>query len=366
MPAWTGDSVQPAGPPTVEAVESGTKTAKGAADQMATPLARRCAPALLATTAVALTACGGVQSALSPAGREAERIAALFWWMAGGALVAWIGTVAVALYYYRRPPHVRNFRRDRLLIIGGGVIVPAVTLTILLVFGLAMLPEAVARAPQGSLQVTVYGERWWWRVHYLLPDGRTIELANEVRLPVGEPVQFRLESDNVIHSFWVPSLGGKMDMIPGRTTYLALHPTRTGIFRGACAEYCGASHALMAFYAVVTPREEFDRWLAHQAAPAQPPADEVALRGATAFAANGCGACHTIRGTPADGVIGPDLTHVGSRLSLGGGFLPNDAEAFRRWIAGTEHLKPDVQMPQFGMLPEADLQALAAYLESLE
>ena len=314
---------------------------------------------------VAAAGCTGVQSSLAPAGQEAERIARLFWWMTIGSFVVWTAVITLALYFYRRPG-TRDVRRDRKLIIGGGVLIPTGVLTVLLIFGLAMLPDAVARAPEGSLNVTVLGEQWWWRVRYHRPDGSSVEMANEVRLPVGEPVQLRLASDNVIHSFWVPSLAGKMDMIPGRVTYLALRPTATGVFRGACAEYCGTAHALMAFYAQVLPRGAFDRWLDHQATPAPPPRDALAARGAEAFAAHGCPACHTIRGTPADGVIGPDLTHVGGRLSLGAGILDNDVDAFRRWIAGTEHVKPGVHMPQFGMLPDADLQALAAYLESLE
>ncbi len=199
--------------------------------------------------------------------------------------------------------------------------------------GLSMLPDLVAPAPEGSLKIVVSGEQWWWRVRYLPPGGEAIVLANEIRLPVGEPVEFRLESPDVIHSFWIPSLGGKMDMIPGRLTRLALEPTRTGVFRGVCAEYCGTSHALMSFYVVVMEKEEFDRWLAHQAAPAEPPAEPLAARGQELFLANGCGACHTVRGTPADGVIGPDLTHVGSRLSLAAGILPNEPDAFQRWIA---------------------------------
>ena len=143
-------------------------------------------------------------------------------------------------------------------------------------------------------------------------------------------------------------------MIPGRTNRLVLEPTRTGVFRGVCAEYCGTSHALMSFYVVVLEQEDFAVWLAHQHAPAQPPTQPLAARGQELFLANGCGACHTVRGTPADGVVGPDLTHVGSRLSLGAGILPNDPEAFRRWIAHTEDVKPGVHMPAFGMLPPED------------
>jgi cytochrome c oxidase subunit 2 len=316
--------------------------------------------------AVTLAAgCSGVQSALAPSGRDADRIAMLFWWMAAGALVVWAFVVALALYYGWHPRGSRNAGRDRWLVVGGGVAFPTVVLTVLLVFGLAMIPETVARAPEGSLQVSVTGEQWWWRVAYTRPGAADVVLANEIRLPVGEPVQFRLDSDNVIHSFWVPSLGGKMDMIPGRVTYLTLRPTATGVFRGACAEYCGTSHALMAFYVEVMARDAFDRWLEHQAQPAMA-VGSAAARGADLFVANGCGACHTVRGTEARGVIGPDLTHVGGRLSVGAGILDARPETFRDWLARTAHIKPGVHMPDFGMLPDDDLQALAAYLAALK
>lgn len=309
--------------------------------------------------------CSGVQSALAPSGYHADRIASLFWWMTGAALLIWAFVVALAVYYAQRARGERNRRRDRWLIVGGGVVFPTVILTILLAYGLAMIPETVARAPEGSLQVAVSGEQWWWRVRYSGPDGPVV-LANEIRLPVGEPVQFRLDSDNVIHSFWIPSLGGKMDMIPGRVTWLTLRPERTGIFRGACAEYCGTSHGLMNFYVEVMEREAFDRWLAHQARPAMPAADPEAARGGDLLLANGCGACHTVRGTAAAGVIGPDLTHVGGRLSVGAGILETNPDRIRDWLARTAHIKPGVHMPEFGMLPDADLRALAAYLHGLK
>ena len=307
-----------------------------------------------------------MQSALAPGGYHADRIATLFWWMTGVGLVVWVFVIALALYYGLRPTGQRNRRRDRWLILGGGVAFPTVVLTILLVYGLAMIPETVARAPEGSLQVSVTGEQWWWRVSYQRPDGQAVVLANEIRLPVGEATQFRLDSDNVIHSFWIPSLGGKMDMIPGRVTWLTLRPEKTGIFRGACAEYCGTSHGLMSFYVEVMERAAFDEWLAHQSRPAMPPATPDAVRGAELFLANGCSACHTVRGTPARGVIGPDLTHVGGRLSIGGGIMETTPEKLRDWLARTTHIKPGVHMPSFGMLSDADLQALAAYLHGLK
>jgi cytochrome c oxidase subunit II len=154
-------------------------------------------------------------------------------------------------------------------------------------------------------------------------------------------------------------------MIPGRVTRLSVLPTRTGVFRGVCAEYCGSSHALMAFRVVVLERPEFESWLAAQGDPARAPTQPLAARGADLFIANGCGACHTVRGTQARGVIGPDLTHVGSRISLAAGTLPNEPADFERWIAQADRIKPGALMPHFGMLPRRELQALAAYLEAL-
>jgi cytochrome c oxidase subunit 2 len=156
-----------------------------------------------------------------------------------------------------------------------------------------------------------------------------------------------------------------MDMLPGRETRLALEPFRTGAFRGQCAELCGTSHALMAFPAVVMEPAEFDAWLANEAAPAAPPADERARRGQAVFLSEGCGACHAIRGTPADGAFGPDLTHVGGRLTIAAGTLPNTAENFAIWIAETHAVKPDAEMPEYEILGPEALADLAHYLDGL-
>ena len=315
-----------------------------------------------------LAGCGGPQSALAPAGRGAERIAELFWWMTAGAMVIWLAVVGLAVYAMRVRHAAHSRRAAGLLIIGGGAVLPTVVLAGLLAYGLALLPELLRPASESTLRIAVSGEQWWWRVRYLTPGGSdgAVELANVIRLPVGERVAFHLESPDVIHSFWIPALGGKIDMIPGRQNRLVLEPTRTGVFRGTCAEYCGTSHALMSLYVVVLEPADFAAWLTHQHAPARPPALPLAARGQELFLASGCGACHMVRGTPADGVVGPDLTHVGSRLSLGAGILPNEPEAFRRWLAHTDTIKPAVLMPAFGMLPPEDLQALAAYLDGLQ
>ncbi len=330
-------------------------------------LERRISAALLfCASSILLAGCTGVQSSLEPAGREAKRIADIFWLMTAGAFIIWLAVIILALWAVRAPPEGHTLRRTRLIIVGGGAVVPTVVLTALLIYGLAPIPALVAPAPAGSLKIEVSGEQWWWRVRYLPSSGQAVVLANEIRLPVGEPVEFRLESPDVIHSFWIPSLAGKVDMIPGRVTRLVLKPTKTGVFRGACAEYCGTSHALMAFSVVVMNRDEFDRWLVDQARPASTPAESLAARGQELFLANGCNACHSVRGTSAAGVIGPDLTHVGSRLSVAAGTLPNEPAAFRQWIGHTAAVKPGVLMPSFHMLPPDELEALAAYLKGLQ
>jgi cytochrome c oxidase subunit 2 len=334
-------------------------------------IARRCGHVVACGWSVSvflliLTGCSGPQSGLDPAGSGADRIATLFWWMTAGALLVWAAVVWLAVSAIRGRVSEHTERQARLYVIGGGAILPTVVLTGLLLYGLGMMPELLAPAPPGSLKVTVTGEQWWWRVRYHLPEGDTVELANEIRAPVGEAVAFELDSPDVIHSFWIPALGGKMDMIPGRRTRLVLHPTRTGTFRGTCAEYCGTSHALMAFPVVIMEKTEFTRWLEAQRQPSQIPAAALAIEGRDLFFLNGCSACHAVQGTEARGIVGPNLTHVGSRLTLGAGTVPRNRDGFVRWIQQTDRVKPGVRMPHFGMLPRSELDALAAYLESLQ
>ncbi|MCW8193873.1 cytochrome c oxidase subunit II [Proteobacteria bacterium 005FR1] len=331
----------------------------------ACPIGRACLFTFGCTLLFTLTGCDGPQSTLSPAGTGAARILTLFWWMAGFAFVIWLIVFGIAVYASRPKRSSHSANASRWLIIGGGAIFPTVVLTLLLVFGFRLMADL--RTTEGAdLRIAVTGERWWWRVRYLGQKDQSTELANEIRLPLGKRIEFILDSPDVIHSFWIPSLGGKVDMIPGRINKLVLEPTRVGVFRGVCAEYCGTSHALMNFKVVVMQAEDFEDWLATQAEPAAAPRSALARQGKKGFFANGCSACHTIRGTSADGEIGPDLTHVGSRLSLGADILPTTPEAFRRWIAHTEEIKPGVKMPSFGMLPDEQLQAMAAYLSGLQ
>jgi cytochrome c oxidase subunit II len=321
-----------------------------------------------APIAVAVTifpvACAGPQSALDPAGTDAQLIAHLFTVMLIGSVIVWIAVVAAAVYAIHIERDTHTERDAKLFIVGGGVALPVLVLGALLWYGLPVLPQVMALAPRDALRIHVTGKQWWWRVQYATADG-FIETANELRLPVGQRVELQLASPDVIHAFWVPSIAGKMDMIPGRITRLALEPTRTGTFRGVCAEYCGASHALMAFRVVVTDAQEFQIWLEAQARPAVPPADPAAARGEAVFSENGCTACHTVRGTAAAGQIGPDLTHVAGRTEIGAGTLPNASSTLVRWIEDTERIKPGVHMPAFRGLTSDELTALASYLGQL-
>ena len=207
------------------------------------------------------------------------------------------------------------------------------------------------------------GEQFWWRVAYRPADDTAPVLsANEIRLPAGQPVEFLLESTDVIHSFWIPPLAGKMDMIPGRETRLSIVATKPGTYRGACTEYCGTSHALMAFTVVVMEPDAFGQWLAARASPSP----GVSAPGHELFLSNGCGACHRVAGTEANGRVGPDLSHVGSRATIGAGILPNDAETLENFIAHPQVIKPGSWMPGFSMLPEQDIAEIAAWLKGLE
>ena len=315
--------------------------------------------------AVLLTACDGPQSALAPGGRDAAVLSGLFWVMLAGAVVLWLAINGLMFYITRVNISHMSPRLAEGIIIGGGILFPTVVLAGLLSYGLSIMPDQ--RAPGEGLRIRVTGEQWWWRVEYW-PEGadQPIVSANEIRLPAGRRTEFELLAAQVIHSFWIPALGGKTDMFPGRYTRMSLEPLEPGVYRGQCAEFCGASHALMAFQAVVLPEDEFAEWLTAEAGPAATPQDPTAVRGQEVFLSQGCGGCHTVRGTPADGRVGPDLTHVGSRLSLGAGILPATPEAFADWIHNPGAIKPEVRMPGYDDLPADDLAALVRFLEGLE
>lgn len=325
-------------------------------------------PALLALVLVAalLPGCRDTQSALTPLGPEAARVATLWWVLFAGAVAIFAAVIAFTALAMFGGTRWRRALAEEKAIVAGGVVFPLVILTALLVYGvLVMRGNAAADAP-APIRLTVVGEQWWWRVIYRGPDGETFESANEVRIPAGRRADIALVSADVIHSFWVPNLAGKVDMIPGRINRITIEADRPGISRGQCTEYCGGAHALMAFNVVAMEPGEYEGWLAVEAAPASGPRDATEERGRVIFLSNGCGACHAIRGTGARGVLGPDLTHLGSRTSLAAGILPNDVGAIGRWIASSQHIKPENKMPPYAIFTEAELADLASYLTGLK
>ncbi len=307
-----------------------------------------------------------MQSALDPAGEEASQVATLFWVMTIGGAVIWAGVIALSLYASRWKSRPISTEAAGKLILWAGVAFPVTVLTALLAYALWLMPSLrpFANEAQACLWVEIVGNQFWWHVVYHRPDGRQVASANEVRLPVGERVEFSLTSADMIHSFWIPVLGGKMDLIPGRTNRLSLLPTKTGTYRGQCAEFCGRAHALMAFPVVVMQPGEFEAWLdARAGASAGVAADPD---GAALFQRHGCGDCHRVAGTQAEGSKGPDLSHVGSRLTIGAALMANDAETLERFIAHSASLKPGSMMPPYLHIPDEELSAISAWLEGLK
>ncbi|MCD7058662.1 cytochrome c oxidase subunit II [Pelagibacterium xiamenense] len=325
---------------------------------------KRAVPAIVAPAALA--GCSNIQSAFAPMGVEAERTNVLFWVMTAGGTLIFIAVLIAASVSIFGGERARKLLAREWFVTAAGIWFPVVVLSTLLVYGfIALGAGAAPERAQNGLKISVEGELWWWRVTYERPDGTVVETANELHLPVGEPVQVALTSTNVIHSFWAPRIAGKLDMIPGRTNTLTLTATEEGVSRGQCAEYCGGAHALMSFFVIAQSPEEFEAWLAAEARPAEEPEGEAETRGRDLFFAAGCGACHTVRGTAAEGTIGPDLTHVGARRSLAAATLPNDAEAFADWIVDNQHIKPENKMPAYDIFSDEDVSDLARYLEGL-
>ena len=325
-----------------------------------------------AILALLVAGCTGVQSPLNPAGDQAQSLGALLGvmtWVCGVMYLLVVGFVAVALLRSRRrptgsPPVVEpaddGLRHS--LVAWAAIIIAALSLLAIASF---LVDRSLAGArSREALVIRVTGHQWWWRLQYRTPGG-WVETANELHLPVGRTVRIELGSADVIHSFWVPNVAGKMDVIPGRINVLDLSPHRIGWFRGQCAEFCGLQHAHMAFDVKVESQAVFDAWLANQARPAPDPADPLLRRGMAIVAGGQCAACHTVRGAQASGRAGPDLTHIGGRRSIAAGTLPFSRGALQGWIAQPQAVKPGTMMPPVALDP-ADADAVARYLESLK
>ncbi|UVC12096.1 cytochrome c oxidase subunit II [Rhizobium sp. TH2] len=285
--------------------------------------------------------------------------------MAAGAAIIWLIVIGLMIHAFREGRKQHPQEGSQALILWGGAVFPSAVLLLLLAYTLWLMPNVRPwlGGQEAAPRIEISGEQYWWRIRYRDSEGELLfETANELRLPLGEPTTFSLLARDVIHSFWIPALGGKMDMIPGRTNQLTLTPTRAGIYRGPCAEFCGTSHALMLVTAVVMERRDYDRWIAGRTSRATLPSSD----GAVLFVKHGCPACHAVAGTEAVGRIGPDLTFLGERATVGAGALENTPENIARFIRDPSAIKPGATMPAFDMLPEAEIRTLAAWLGGLE
>jgi cytochrome c oxidase subunit 2 len=314
-----------------------------------------------------LTGCGR-ENMLDPASPQGHKIATLFWVMMG---VAWLGiafiTFLLALGWLRRKrqtlPGGGGERIAAALVVSLGVAAPIVSLAALFVWSDVFVLRATSapKPSSTSLTVEVIGHQWWWEVRY--PGTRAVT-ANEIHIPVGARVNLVGKTADVIHSFSVPQLNRKIDLIPGRTNRIVLEASRAGRFRGQCYEFCGLQHAHMGMYVVAEPRARFRAWLANMSRNAREPRTPLARQGRSAFLAEACSGCHQIRGTPAHARVGPDLTHLATRETIAAAALQNRKRDLGGWISDPQHDKPGARMPALG-ISDSEVRALVAYLESL-
>lgn len=312
-----------------------------------------------------MTALVTLGSILSGSGSESSHIAKIWWITFGMAAAVYVivaGLIVYALTRGRR--HGANTSRlhESGFIWIGGVAVPVLILAVIAVMTVTSTAD-LRTASRNELHVEVRGNDWWWAVHY---PASGVTTANELHLPVHQPVDIRLTSRDVIHSFWVPDLAGKEDVIPGQPNHLRFTPERIGSYLGHCAEFCGIQHAHMGFRVVVQSPADFGRWLARRTTPHTVPVSDEALAGASLFQAQACAGCHTVRGTAATGKVGPDLSDFGSRAEIGAGVMLNTPANLARWIYDARSVKPGVIMPPFHTLSARERQQIAAYLESLK
>lgn len=300
----------------------------------------------------------------TPRGLAAAEINQLWWITLGLGTVIFIGVMIFMLIalFRRREENAGAPASGNGIVLWGGVIMPTLVLLGVTGFTLNTLMAISASGSPDDLVVEVIGHQWWWEVRY--PEQKIVT-ANELYIPVGRPVQLRITSDDVIHSFWVPELHGKMDMIPGDTNTFWIEADEAGDYWGVCTEFCGIQHARMNFVLVAQPAEEFAAWVAHQQQPAPEPTEPLAQQGQQIFLDSACAYCHAIDGTSATGRQGPDLTHLASRRTLAAGTVENTLGNLGGWIAGPQHIKPGALMPSSD-LSGVELQALLAYLSTLE
>lgn len=320
-----------------------------------------------------LAACAGPQSVLDPHGLQSEQIRSTLFIFLAIAAVVWIGVVVVLVIGMQRakraadrPLDLHQGFEDR----AGRVVLWLGTATTVIVLGLSFVSYAGQRTvfakDENPLTLKIIGHQWWWEIRYEADSPyKSFGTANEIRIPTGEPVKVELESADVIHSFWVPSLTGKMDLITGQKNELQFTAKNAGVYRGQCAEFCGLQHAHMAFAVIALPPDEFGRWRDHENRSAASPSDALGKQGEALFRARGCALCHNISGTLAGGQLGPDLTHIASRTTIAAGTLPNTPATLGAWISDPQHIKPGNLMPKMSLQSD-ELIAIIHYLEQLE
>lgn len=357
----------------VDGVMDGVRDSEGRRGRRVNPIPLT--PALILVLVMALAGCRGSHSILDPAGPAARDVTWLWWGMLIGFGLVFLAVVALWLAAFRRRPHPQRSPGQALSpdeerrlglrwILGGGILLPGVTILVLLAFGVPagqrLLPLPL---PDGEMPrvIEVTGHRWWWEVRYPDEAGEVVT-ANHLVMPAGKPVDFHVTGADVIHAFWVPRLGGKIDMIPGRINRIRLEADAPGVFGAQCAEYCGVQHAHMQLHLEAVPPEAFEAWLVARREPPAEPADDHAAARAT-FAEH-CASCHRVAGLSA-GDVGPDLSDIGTRATLGAGALVMEEGAIVRWLAEHQNLKPGNRMPAHDHLEPVALEALGAWLETL-
>jgi cytochrome c oxidase subunit II len=320
----------------------------------------------LTGAALAVAGCRGWQSAADPQGPQASQLNALIWLFVIVAGIIWtlvMVVLAAALWRRRRLSAPREQRTA--WYVGG-----AMAASVLVILGLSVASYITTRHispdPDEPLVIRLKGYQWWWSATYEdAGPADSFITANELHVPIGRPVRVELDAEDVIHSFWVPNLAGKQDLIPGRSNSLVFTADRAGTYRGQCAEFCGLQHAHMALLVVAEPEDDFQRWRQAQLAAATPPATPEQSAGREVFVGKACAACHTVRGTSAAGNLGPDLTHVGGRKYIAAGILPTTRGSLAAWVADPQTIKPGNNMPLVPLEPR-ELNSLSAWLASLQ